>query len=126
MKLLIPTLLLGMFLPLSAKDAATPVSVSIQAPHPGYGLEIVRVDNGATNTYVLAKVISPDPDRMYPMVISEISDTVHVTAPVKGVKLFLLKRGWDWGEEPSVDSEADYLKKVEAVESIPFTRPKQD
>jgi len=126
MKLLFPLLLLGITLPLSAKKASTPVTVSIQAPHPGYGLQIVRVDQGETQTHVLAKVLPPEPGRMYPMVITEISDTVHVSTPVQGVDLILLKRTWGWGDEPTVDSEAAYLKHIGEAEAVPFTRPAQD
>jgi len=41
-----------------------------ESPHPGYGLQVVKVQQSWEQLIVYVKQTSPDPDRMYPQVIT--------------------------------------------------------
>jgi hypothetical protein len=103
-------------------QSPTPVTVGIQTPHPGYGLRILRMDLGETHTHVLLRVIAPDADRMYPAVISEASETVWVEDKLPPVRLYLLNRSWNWGDETAVASEAEYVKAIGTAQPVAFRR----
>ncbi|GEM_PF-3539352 len=118
-KILIPFLML--FLP-QLLLAAEELKVSVSTPHPGYGIEIQRIDASGDQYFVLVSVKLPDPGTMYPMMISSAEDRVHVETAPKQVTVILLKRPWGWGEELSVENEAEYLKHAKGSQSIPFTR----
>lgn len=100
------------------------LTVSLQTPHPGYGLHVERADLKAGVLHVLARVVQPDPDMMYPMVIGTATDTVQVKAPAAEIKLFLLDRGWDWGEEDAqaVADEAAYAEITQGATPVEIRR----
>ena len=109
-----------------------PLQIAIQTPHPGFGLEILRVDRlkgrredgSEARTLILARIRSPeDNGMMFPMVISEISDTVYVPEGLPPAEVFVVGRTWNWGDEEAVPSEAAYQKMFQEAEPIPFTRP---
>lgn len=116
-------LLVTLLFPLFAMSVEfRPLTVSVQTPHPGYGLRIERVDllNGVL--HVLARVVPPDPNGMFPMVISEASDTVHVRAPAAETRLHLLGRTWAWGDERTVENEAAYRQRVQDARPVEMKR----
>lgn len=98
-------------------------TVSIQTPHPGFRLEILRIDRVEDRTLVLAKIHAPaDDGMMFSMVISEISDTVLVEKPLPAPEVMLTGRTWGWGNEPDVGSPERYAKRFPDAEPVPFTR----
>lgn len=53
-------------------------------PHPGYGIAVTNIEFKANNEAVVYyKVTQPDPDKMYPQVISKASTEVYVSAKYK-------------------------------------------
>lgn len=99
-----------------------PLTVEVQTPHPGFGLRIERVDLHEGVLHVLARVIPPDPDMMYPMVISSASDTIQVQAPAAETRVQLLGRTWNWGDDPAVASEEEYLRALQGAVAVEFRR----
>lgn len=48
------------------------VKLSLELPNPGYGLEIKKVELGKDGKAIIKyQIIQPDPDKMYPQVITE-------------------------------------------------------
>ncbi|GLX68306.1 S-layer homology domain-containing protein [Paenibacillus glycanilyticus] len=61
------------------------VTVTGQAPHPGYGLRITSISFVGDQAFVSVETVQPDPDKMYPQVITEISASTYVDAAYKPV-----------------------------------------
>lgn len=109
--------------------AETPVefTVSIQTPHPGYRLEILRIDQVEDRTLVLARIHGPeDEGMMFPMVISVISDTVWVEEALPEPEVMVVGKTWGWGDEPDIGSEERYADRFPDAESVPFVRTPPD
>ncbi|MEN1988387.1 S-layer homology domain-containing protein [Paenibacillus hubeiensis] len=55
-------------------DKTTKVKLSAEMPHPGYGLKIddVKLEKDG-RAIVLYSIVQPDPDKMYPMVITNVT-----------------------------------------------------
>lgn len=102
-------------------DKSAGLTVSVQTPHPGFRLEILRVDRLDNQIQVLARVHPPeDSGMMFPMVISEISDTVKVAEPLLVTRVFVTGRSWGWGEEEAVDSPEAYAQRFPDAVPVPF------
>ncbi len=116
------TLIIVMSTLLSA-DSPVKLTVTLQTPHPGFRLEILRVDRVEDRTHVLARIHGPEEDgMMFPMVISEVSDTVFVREPVQEFTVIVVGRTWGWGDEKAVDSPEAYAELYPKAVPVPFTR----
>ena len=119
MRSILFSLLLSLGVFASATDLVA-LSLEIDTPHPGYKLEILRIDETEKGFSVLAKVISPPADNLFPAVIDKASDTVYIKSPLKPITLYIMGRTWNWGEESVVESEGAYLKTTKDSLSILF------
>ncbi len=119
----------GLLMADEPKAEPTPVTVSLQTPHPGFGLQIERVVQKDGELHVLAKVIPPDPDgdMMFAMVISEVSDTVHVTAPAGKINAYVYNRTWSWDDDrvTALENAEAFNEKVEGGEAVRIVRMKR-
>ncbi|WP_253944778.1 S-layer homology domain-containing protein [Paenibacillus sp. NEAU-GSW1] len=61
------------------------VTVSAQVPHPGYGIRIASITFQDNQAILQMELTQPDPDRMYPQVITDVSVTTYVDASLKPV-----------------------------------------
>ncbi|SFD60257.1 S-layer homology domain-containing protein [Paenibacillus catalpae] len=61
------------------------VTVTGQAPHPGYGLRVASISFVDGQAIIKVETVQPDPDKMYPQVITEVSATTYVDAAYKPV-----------------------------------------
>lgn len=61
------------------------VTISGQAPHPGYGLRILSVTFEDGQAVIHVETVQPDPDKMYPQVITDIQVVTYVDAELKPV-----------------------------------------
>ena len=61
------------------------VTITAQMPHPGYGLKIGSISFDNELAVIHTEVIQPEPDKMYPMVISEVSVSTYIDAAYKPV-----------------------------------------
>ncbi|GIP14416.1 hypothetical protein J40TS1_00580 [Paenibacillus montaniterrae] len=59
------------------------VTVSATVPHPGYGIAISSIQFEGDIAYVHVKQVDPDPDKMYPQVISTVSVDAYVSSDYK-------------------------------------------
>ena len=62
-------------------DQTTKVKLTAEMPHPGYGLKIddVKLEKDG-RAIVLYSIVQPDPDMMYPMVITEVTAETDIPA----------------------------------------------
>jgi hypothetical protein len=64
-----------------AADGVNKAVVTIQVPHPGYGAVITGIEfTGAKEAVIRYKLTPPDPDMMYPMVISQVELQTYVSS----------------------------------------------
>lgn len=61
------------------------VTISGQAPHPGYGLRVASISFVDGQAIIKAETVQPDPNKMYPQVITEVTATTYVDAAYKPV-----------------------------------------
>ncbi len=59
-------------------DQVNEVTVTAQAPHPGYGIRIASITFNGTKAIIHVEPVLPDPDRMYPQVITEVKATAYI------------------------------------------------
>lgn len=61
------------------------VTISGQVPHPGYGFHIASISFEGDQAIINIETSSPDPDKMYPQVITDVSAVTYVDAKFKPV-----------------------------------------
>ena len=66
-------------------DDVAKITVSAQAPHPGYGFEVSSIQFIGSQAIVNYRVILPDPDKMYPQVVTEVKAETYVDAKYEAV-----------------------------------------
>lgn len=59
------------------------VTVSAQVPHPGYGIRISSIGFEGNQAVIHVETVLPDPDLMYPQVITEVKATAYVDSAYK-------------------------------------------
>lgn len=61
------------------------VTITAQLPNPGYGLKISSISFEGDKAVLNVEVLLPDPDKMYPQVITEAKVSTYVDAKLKPV-----------------------------------------
>ncbi|MBH5316862.1 S-layer homology domain-containing protein [Paenibacillus sp. GSMTC-2017] len=61
------------------------VTVSATLPNPGYGLRITSIDFVNDNAIINVEAILPDPDKMYPQVMTTVKVTTYIDAKLTPV-----------------------------------------
>lgn len=69
----------------AVNERVTEVTVKATAPHPGYGLRIASIRFAGDQAVIYAEPVLPDPDQMYPQVVTEVSAVTYVDAKFKPV-----------------------------------------
>ncbi|WP_262676703.1 S-layer homology domain-containing protein [Paenibacillus sp. J5C2022] len=59
-------------------DDVNQVTITAEMPHPGYGLRVASISFQGDEAHIELAPILPDPDRMYPQVITEVSVTTYI------------------------------------------------
>jgi hypothetical protein len=69
-----------------AADGVNKAAVTIQVPHPGYGAVITGIDfTGDKEAVIRYKLTPPNPDMMYPMVISKVELATYLASDYTAV-----------------------------------------
>lgn len=88
-------------------EAVTPainkVTVTAQMPNPGYGLRIASIQFVDKQAVIYTEAVNPDPDKMYPQVITEVKVSTYVDSAFKPVLPEV--GGGSSGSDASVSSE---------------------
>lgn len=61
------------------------VTVSTQVPHPGYSIRISSIGFEGDQAVIYVETVLPDPDKMYPQVITDVKVSTYVDAVFKPV-----------------------------------------
>jgi hypothetical protein len=61
------------------------VTVTAQVPHPGYGLRIASIEFNGDQAIIHVEAVLPDPEKMYPQVITDVQVSTYVDAKLKAV-----------------------------------------
>jgi len=64
-------------------DTVNKVTISADVPHPGYGMKVAHINFVDDIAYVDLQIIEPQPDMMYPQVITNVSTAVYVDKQYK-------------------------------------------
>ena len=91
------TLILGSFV--LAQETGKSITVSLNAPNPGYSIKILSVYQNSQNTFIHAHIIQPDPEMNYAAVITNIQDSVRIPEETDIVKIYITGKDWNWSDQ---------------------------
>src|SRR5690606_4829293 len=90
----------------AVNEQVNAITVSAQAPHPGYGIRIASITFEGMTAVIHTEPVLPDPDMMYPQVITEVKATTYVDAQYEAV----LAESSDTASESSVSASVPARK----------------
>jgi hypothetical protein len=82
-----------------AQEAGKSITVSLNAPNPGYALQIQSVYQNRQSIFIHAHIIQPDPDMNYASVITNIKESVRIPKETDIVKVYITGKDWDWSDK---------------------------
>jgi len=85
-------------------DEVNEVTITAQVPHPGYGLRISSISFIDGEAIIYPDVVWPDPERMYPQVISEVKVKTYVSSEFTPILPEEYQPGQNPGAGAGVDS----------------------
>jgi hypothetical protein len=91
------TLILGSFV--LAQETGKSITVSLNAPNPGYSIKILSVYQNPQSTFIHAHITQPDPDMNYAAVITNIKDSVGIPKETDIVKVYITGKNWNWSDQ---------------------------
>ncbi|MCM3746240.1 S-layer homology domain-containing protein [Paenibacillus pasadenensis] len=66
-------------------EGVSKITVTAQAPHPGYGIRIAGIRFNGDKAYITVEAVKPKPGQMYPQVITDVSATTYIDAAYTAV-----------------------------------------
>jgi hypothetical protein len=108
-----------------AQDGWAKIEVSLRVPHPGYSVTIESVHAVADKTLVLAVINSPDPTKMYPMIITTVSDNVKVPIPTGETEIYIIGKTWNWDNNEKLiffKNREGFYQKIIAYSKLKVVR----
>jgi hypothetical protein len=66
-------------------DSVKRVTLTVTAPHPGYGLEITSIEFVKGEAKIQYRAVQPDPDKMYIQMIAELKAVTYIPSNYKAV-----------------------------------------
>ena len=82
-----------------AQETGKSITVSLNAPNPGYSIKILSVYQNRQSTFIHAQIIQPDPDMNYAAVITNIQDSVRIPEETDIVKIYITGKDWNWSDQ---------------------------
>ena len=108
-----------------AQDGWSETDVSLKVPHPGYSITIESVHAVANKTLVLAVIKSPDPTKMYPMIITTVSDNVKVPIRAGETEIYIIGKTWNWDNNEKLvffKNREEFYQKIIAYSTLEVVR----
>ena len=81
------------------QETGKSITVSLNAPNPGYSIKILSVYQNSQNTFIHAHIIQPDPEMNYAAVITNIQDSVRIPEETDIVKIYITGKDWNWSDQ---------------------------
>ena len=82
-----------------AQEAGKLITVSLNAPNPGYSIKIQTVFQNYQSTFIHAHITQPNPDMNYAAVITNIKDSVRIPKETDIVKIYITGKNWNWSDQ---------------------------
>lgn len=82
-----------------AQVAEKLITVSLNAPNPGYSIKVESVYQNQKSTFIHAHIIQPDPGTNYAAVITNIKDSVTIPKETDIVKIYITGKDWNWSDK---------------------------
>ena len=82
-----------------AQETEKLITVSLDAPNPGYSIKIQAVFQNHQSTFIHAHIIPPDPGMNYAAVITNIKDSVRIPKETDVVKIYITGKNWNWSDQ---------------------------
>ena len=82
-----------------AQEAGKLITVSLNAPNPGYSIQILSVYQNRQSTFIHAHITQPDSDMNYAAVITNIKDSVRIPKETDIVKVYITGKDWNWSDK---------------------------
>jgi hypothetical protein len=82
-----------------AQDTGKSITVSLNAPNPGYSIQILSAYQNHQGAFIHAHIIQPDPDMNYAAVITNIKDSVTIPKETDIVKIYITGKDWNWSDK---------------------------
>ena len=81
-----------------AQETGKLITVSLNAPNPGYSIQIQSVYQNRQSTFIHAHIVQPDPEMKYAAVITNIKDSVRLPQETDIVKIYITGKNWNWSD----------------------------
>jgi hypothetical protein len=82
-----------------AQETGKSITVSLNAPNPGYSIKIRTVFQNHQSTFIHAHITQPNPDMNYAAVITNIKDSVRIPKETDIVKIYITGKNWNWSDQ---------------------------
>ena len=82
-----------------AQETGKSITVSLNAPNPGYSIQILSAYQNHQGAFIHAHIIQPDPDMNYAAVITNIKDSVRIPKETDSVKVYITGKDWNWSDQ---------------------------
>ena len=82
-----------------AQEAEKLITVSLNAPNPGYSIQIQSIYQNHQSTFIHAHIIQPNPEMNYAAVITNIKDSVRIPKETGIVKVYITGKDWNWSDQ---------------------------
>jgi hypothetical protein len=108
-----------------AQDCWAKIEVSLRVPHPGYSVTIESVHAVSDKTLVLAVIKSPDPTKIYPMLITTVSDNVKVPILAGETEIYIIGKTWNWDNNEKLiffKNREEFYQKIIADSELKVVR----
>lgn len=69
----------------SLTEGVSKVTLTATAPHPGYGIQVSSIAFDGDQAIVNYRVVMPDPDKMYPQVVTSVETVTYISSSYKAV-----------------------------------------
>ena len=106
-----------------AQEAGKLITVSLNAPNPGYSIKIQTVFQNHQCTFIHAHITQPDPDMNYAAVITNIKDSVTVHKKTEIVKVYITGKDWNWSDKNDYIFVEDKQKFEEITKGLIQIKP---
>ncbi len=88
-----------LFSSVSAQEAGKLITVSLNAPNPGYSIRIQSAYRSCRTTFIHAHILQPNPEMRYAAVITNIKDSVRVPEDTDIFRIYITGKDWNWSDQ---------------------------
>lgn len=99
----------------SVNQQVNQVTITAQAPHPGYGIRISSIVFSGKQAVIYTEPVLPDPDTMYPQVITAVKTVTYVGS---GYEPVIAESAWSDSVYPEANNSGSGSAAVQSAQAI--------